>query len=113
MSSAYLVTEITKIKIRKKSAYIVLGDNISSKYLTIFKGNNSYWCTRNRTDYKRVIIKPYLGQLQLSPGYCIIGYESKKPASKEYYWNKLGSLENPSEEEIACYIQIINELLDE
>lgn len=28
---------------------------------------------------------------------------------KEQLWHDLGSLENPSEDEIACYIELLNE----
>lgn len=45
--------------------------------------------------------------------FCIIYdidyYELRSPTTKEQLWKKLGSLENPSEDEIACYIKILNE----
>lgn len=112
MGKAYLVTKITKIKNRKKYQLIIFSDNIESRDITILQDKYQWWCHRARTDYKRVKININL-PFDFKPDYCIIEYITKKPISKEYYWNKLGSLENPSEEEIACYTKIINELLNE
>lgn len=45
--------------------------------------------------------------------YCAIyniSHETfKNPIVKESLWHELGSLENPTEDEIACYIRLLNE----
>lgn len=110
MGSAFFVAKCIKIKQTKKKHICIFDRNLPKNIFRVFQNSFALFTESKRTDCRRLIFNknPFAPGL----GYCIIEYTPSSFIDKEYYWNKLGSLENPSEEEIACYTRIINRLLD-